>query len=48
MQDNFDDNRQAYDEKMNKYDYKIDNLTALIKNMTHQNQDLNYCPGNTD
>ena len=47
-QNNIDDNRQGYDEKMKKYfskldkqDSKLDNITAMIKNMMYHNQNLN-------
>ena len=38
MQYTIDDNRQAYDIKLNKYYPKLDNIMALINNMMHQNQ----------
>ena len=48
-----DENRKAYDDKMNKYyskldkqDSIIDNLTAMIKNTMDKNQNSNYLSEN--
>ena len=50
-----DDNRQTYDEKMNKYyskldkqDSKLDNFIAMINQMMYHNQNYNYLPVNID
>ena len=37
-QANIESNRQDYDYKMNIYDSKLDKITALVKNMMHQNK----------
>ena len=38
VQSLIDSNRQDYDYKMNIYESKIDKITALVKNMMHQNK----------
>ena len=38
VQSLIDSNRQDSDYKMNIYDSKIDKITALVKNMMHQNK----------